>query len=125
MDLELAVELGAEGPRLALYGRGGVGHRFACCGSDELDPCRVPGPERGAFGRRRADSAGRRIAQDAQGSRKAAGWRSDGAVAAPPAAQTMAGGHRLALGALLRGTEPEPERDLLRETTARNEEVSR
>ena len=119
VDVELVGGLQAvEGPRLAMYRQRGVERRVAGGRPPDLG-----GGGLLRFGGRAFRSGGvqrveRWFAEDAEGARTAAERRTHGPPLARHAAAAVAGGHRLALGAVLWRAGHEQERVVLRRTAA-------
>src|SRR3990170_2133712 len=125
VGLELVDRVDAdEGSRLAVHGQRGLEHCVAGGRADESAVCGLPRSGGGAVRPGRVRCLGRRLAQNASRLGRPAERRAGRPLAAPPAASQLAGGHRLALGALLRRAEAEPQRDFLRQAPAGDEEVS-
>ncbi len=76
-----------------------------------------------SVGHQRDGHVGGGTAQDASGSGEAVECCADGSSAAAPPASRLDSGDRLALGALLRGAEAQPQRDLLRQAATGNHKI--
>ncbi len=107
-----------EGSRAPLHGDRRLERRAVRRGTLDLDLRRLSRPQRRAIATSGLRCPGRRPAAHLAGSGKSSQPSIDRRAAAPYAAPDVAGGDRLALGALLRRAAAQPQRNLLRQAQA-------
>lgn len=107
-----------------MYCGGGVEYRAARGGALDLGFCGLSGSVGEPFRSSGDECLGRRPAQDALRAGMSLERGPDGRTAASDETAPMAGGNRLASGAVLRPAASKPQRNLLRQAAPRHEAIS-